>query len=108
MRRIICERVWYGMVWYGMVWYGMVWYGMIWYGMVWYGMVWYGMVWYGMVWYGMVWYGMVWYTLFKSLKHTSPNNKQLVSMEGVFCLERRRRVLFKYQQQTVLRKAHVR
>ena len=53
------------------------WYGMVWYGMVWYGMVWYGMVWYGMVWYGMVWYGMVWYTLFKSLKHASPNNTQL-------------------------------
>ena len=32
------------------------------------------------------WYGMVWYTLFKSQKHahTSPNNTQLVSMEGVF------------------------
>ena len=71
------------LVWYGME--GMVWYGMVWYGMVWYGMVWYGMVWYGMVWYGMVWYGMVWYTLFQSLKHASPNNTQLVSMEGVFC-----------------------
>ena len=28
--------------------------------------------------------GMVWYTLFKSKKHASPNNTQLVSMEGVF------------------------
>ena len=31
----------------------------------------------------MIWYGMVWYTLFKSKKHASPNNTQLVSMEGV-------------------------
>ena len=33
--------------------------------------------------YGMVWY-MVWYTLFKSRKHASSNNTQLVSMGGVF------------------------
>ena len=31
-----------------------------------------------------VWYGMVRYTLFKSKKHASPNDTQLVSMEGVF------------------------
>ena len=30
------------------------------------------------------WYGMVWYTLFKSKKHASPNNTQLVSMEAMF------------------------
>ena len=29
-------------------------------------------------------YGMVRYTLFKSKKHASPNDTQLVSMEGVF------------------------
>ena len=41
------------------------------------------MVWYK-VWYGMVWYDMIWHTLFKSKKHASPNNTQLVSMEGIF------------------------
>ena len=32
----------------------------------------------------MAWYGMVWYTLFKSKKHASLNNTQLVSIKGVF------------------------
>ena len=31
-------------------------------------------------------FGMVCYTIFKSKKHASPNNTQLVSTEGVFVL----------------------
>ena len=35
-------------------------------------------------------YGMVWCTLFKSWKHASPNNTQLVSTEGVLCTDIKR------------------
>ena len=38
----------------------------------------------GFMWIYTKWYGMVWYTLFKSRKHASPNNTQLVSIVGVF------------------------